>query len=82
MSSENRRRIIGKVIKQSGQKTIAVLTEGRELHPVYKKPVRTRRKFLVHDEQSQANIGDTVEIVETRPLSKLKSWKLAKVVES
>lgn len=81
MSAENKRKVSGKVVKRSGDKTISVLAEGRQLHPVYKKTVKTRRKFLVHDQNNEASVGDKVEIIESRPLSKLKSWVLTSVVK-
>jgi len=81
VSSENKRRVTGTVVKRSGDKTISVLAEGRQVHPVYKKTVKTRRKFLVHDQNNEAVLGDKVEIIESRPLSKLKSWVLTSVVK-
>jgi small subunit ribosomal protein S17 len=52
-----------------------------KIHPRYKKVIRRSKKFHAHDEQNQANVGDVVRIVETRPLSKTKNWRLAEVVE-
>jgi small subunit ribosomal protein S17 len=62
-------------------KTIVVKVEVIKLHPRYKKVIRRSQKFHAHDEQNQANVGDVVRIVETRPLAKTKSWRLAEVVE-
>ena len=71
----------GIVVSDKGEKTIVVQVDVTKLHPKYKKVVRRRRKFHAHDEQNTAGVGDTVRIVETRPLSKNKRWRLAEVVE-
>ena len=71
----------GVVISDKGEKTIVVKVDVTKLHPKYKKVVRRTRKFHAHDEQNAAGIGDTVRIVESRPLSKTKHWRLAEVVE-
>ncbi|HEY6054236.1 MAG TPA: 30S ribosomal protein S17 [Gaiellaceae bacterium] len=62
-------------------KTIVVKVDVIKIHPRYKKVIRRTRKFHAHDEQNQAHVGDVVRIVETRPLSKTKNWRLAEVVE-
>ena len=62
-------------------KTIVVKVESIKAHPRYKKVVRRSAKFHAHDEANAANVGDVVRIVETRPLSKTKRWRLAEVVE-
>jgi len=72
---------IGKVISDSMPKTITVLVERRVQHPRYKKYIRQRKKFYAHDEKEEAKVGDIVRIVETRPLSKLKRWRLAEIIE-
>jgi small subunit ribosomal protein S17 len=71
----------GVVVSDKGDKTIVVKVNLIKLHPRYKKVVRSTVKFHAHDEQNQAGVGDTVRIVETRPLSKTKNWRLAEVVE-
>ena len=71
----------GVVVSDKGDKTIVVKVDVIKSHPKYKKVVRSTVKFHAHDEQNQAGIGDTVRIVETRPLSKTKHWRLAEVVE-
>ena len=71
----------GVVVSDKGDKTIVVKVDMIRAHPKYKKVVRRSRKFHAHDEQNQAGVGDVVRIVETRPLSKLKNWRLAEVVE-
>jgi small subunit ribosomal protein S17 len=71
----------GVVVSDKGDKTIVVSVDVTKIHPKYKKVVRRSRRFHAHDEQNAAGIGDTVRIVETRPLSKTKRWRLAEVVE-
>ena len=71
----------GVVVSDKGEKTIIVKVDVIKLHPRYKKVVRRSVKFHAHDEQNTAGVGDTVRIVETRPLSKTKRWRLAEVVE-
>jgi small subunit ribosomal protein S17 len=71
----------GIVVSDKGEKTIVVKVEMIRAHPKYKKVVRRSRKFHAHDEQNAAGIGDVVRIVETRPLSKTKNWRLAEIVE-
>ncbi len=73
---------VGIVQSDKMDKTIVVRIERRVLHPVYKKYVRRFTKLYAHDEQNQAKTGDTVELVATRPLSKLKRWRLGRVVRS
>ena len=70
----------GKVSSSSGDKTIVVLVERRFRHPLYGKEIRTTKKIYAHDEQNQANVGDVVRVMETRPLSKLKRWRLVNIV--
>lgn len=70
----------GRVISRSGDKSIVVLIERREQHPLYGKVIRRFKKFHVHDEQNAAAIGDVVRIVESRPLSRLKRWRLVDVL--
>jgi small subunit ribosomal protein S17 len=71
----------GVVVSDKGDKTIVVRVSVTRAHPRYKKVVRRSRKFHAHDETNSAAIGDTVRIVETRPLSKTKHWRLAEIVE-
>jgi small subunit ribosomal protein S17 len=71
----------GVVVSDKGEKTILVQVDVIKLHPKYKKVVRRTRKFHAHDEQNSAGIGDVVRIVESRPLSKTKNWRLAEIVE-
>ena len=75
-----RKTVIGLVVSDKMNKTIVVQVTRLEKHKKYKKYLRRYTKFYAHDEKREAKIGDTVEIVETRPLSKLKRWRLVKVV--
>jgi small subunit ribosomal protein S17 len=72
----------GVVVSSAMDKTIVVKVDTIKAHPRYKKVVRRSTKFHAHDEQNSANVGDVVRIVETRPLSKTKHWKLVEVVEA
>jgi small subunit ribosomal protein S17 len=71
----------GEVVSSNMNKTIVVRTVTRVPHPKFGKIVKQMRKFYAHDEQSQAKPGDTVRIMETRPLSKLKRWRLVEVIQ-
>jgi len=71
----------GVVVSSAMDKTIVVRVDAVKAHPKYKKVVRRSTKFHAHDEQNQAKVGDVVRIVETRPLSKTKNWRLAEIVE-
>jgi small subunit ribosomal protein S17 len=76
-----RKKFVGIVVKKSGQKTIKVEVERTTFHKLYKKYIKKRKKFLVHDEKNQASIGDKVQIIESRPISKLKKWRLQKIIQ-
>ena len=71
----------GVVVSAVNDKTIVVETKERKPHPVYKKMMVTTKKFHAHDENNEAGVGDTVQIMETRPMSKLKRWRLVEIVE-
>ena len=71
----------GTVVSDKGDKTIVVKVDTIKAHPKYKKVVRRSKRFHAHDEQNAAKIGDVVKIIETRPLSKTKNWRLAEIVE-
>ena len=77
----NRKVRVGEVVSNKMTKTIVVRVERRFPHPQYKKIVTAYKKFYAHDEKAEEKLGDTVRIEETRPLSKLKRWKLIEVVE-
>ena len=76
-----KRTLIGKVVSDKMDKTVSVLIERRVKHPLYGKIVRRSKKYLAHDENNQAKLGDTGEIQESRPISKNKSWVLTKVIQ-
>ena len=71
---------VGQVVSTKMRKTIVVEVSRRVPHPLYKRIIGKRKKFYVHDEESTAKLGDVVRFVESRPLSKLKRWRLAGVV--
>ncbi len=72
---------IGIVVSDKMEKTITVAIERHVRHPLYKKYFKKTKKFLAHDEERSAHIGDKVLIMETRPMSKNKCWRLAKILE-
>jgi small subunit ribosomal protein S17 len=76
-----RRRVKGVVVSDKMKKTIVVVSETLRKHPLYKKYYRHRTKYYVHDEKEEAKVGDKVLIEETRPISKLKRWRLVKIIE-
>lgn len=71
----------GKVVSNKMEKTIVVAIESREKHPLYSKIVRRTYKLKAHDENNECNIGDTVKVMETRPISKDKRWRLVGIIE-
>ncbi len=71
----------GIVVSDANDKTIVVAIKERKPHPVYGKMITSTKKFHAHDENNEAGVGDTVQIMETRPLSKMKRWRLYKIVE-
>ncbi|NLI71603.1 MAG: 30S ribosomal protein S17 [Bacteroidales bacterium] len=82
METRNLRKVrTGVVTSNSMEKTITVAVTWKEKHPIYGKFVNRTKKYHVHDEKNDCNVGDTVTIMETRPLSKLKSWRLIKINE-
>jgi small subunit ribosomal protein S17 len=72
---------VGKVVSNKMDKTIVVAIEDNVMHPLYKKIIKRTVKFKAHDENNTCNIGDKVEIMETRPISKDKRWRLVRVIE-
>ena len=72
---------VGKVVSNKMDKTIVVAIEDHVKHPLYKKIVKRTYKLKAHDEKNECNIGDTVKVMETRPLSKDKRWRLVEIVE-
>lgn len=82
MESRNlRKERIGVVISNKMENTIIVAEHRKEKHPIYGKFVNKTSKFYAHDEKNSCNIGDTVRIMETRPLSKQKRWRLVEIIE-
>ena len=83
MSEENKsvRAVIGRVISDKMDKSITVLVERKVPHPIYGKYVKRSTKLHAHDENNECQMGDLVQISETRPVSKTKSWRLVKIVE-
>ena len=82
MSDRNMRKTeVGKVVSNKMDKTIVVAIEDHVKHPLYKKIVKDTYKLKAHDEKNECNIGDTVRVMETRPLSKDKRWRLVEIVE-
>ena len=71
----------GVVVSDVNDKTIVVQIKERKAHPIYKKMMTTTKKFHAHDENNEAHVGDTVRIMETRPLSKMKRWRLVEIIE-
>ena len=76
-----RKRRSGRVVSDKMEKTIIVAVETKVRHPLYGKTIKTTTKFKVHDENNEAKINDIVSIMETRPLSKDKRWRLVEIVE-
>ena len=72
---------VGKVVSNKMAKSIVVAIERRVPHPIYRKYFRRTTKLMAHDEKRAAGVGDTVKIMETRPLSKLKRWRLVEILE-
>ena len=72
---------VGKVVSDKMDKTIVVAIADNVIHPLYKKVIKRTYKLKAHDENNECAIGDTVEVMETRPLSKDKRWRLVKIVE-
>ena len=78
---ERRKELVGKVVSNACDKTITVVVETYKKDPLYGKRVKYSKKYAVHDEKNEASVGDTVRIVETRPLSKTKYFYLKEIVE-
>ena len=81
MERNLRKERIGVVTSNKMDKSIVVVVETRIMHPKYGKFVKSSKKFMAHDEKGESGVGDTVRIMETRPISKLKRWRLAEIVE-
>ncbi|MFW5972071.1 MAG: 30S ribosomal protein S17 [Bacillota bacterium] len=82
MAERNKRRqLIGIVVSDKMDKTVSVAVERRTQHPLYKKIVKKTNKFKAHDEENSCNQGDKVRIMETRPLSKSKRWRVIEIID-
>lgn len=83
MSTErnSRKERQGVVVSTAGEKTCVVRVEDRKRHPLYGKMITRSTKFHAHDENNECGVGDTVRIMETRPVSKLKRWRLVEIVD-
>jgi len=80
--NSHKREIHGVVVARSGDKTVSVLVTRKVIHPRYHKTVKRFKKYLVHDERNEVNVGDTIIASECRPLSKTKSFRLKTVVST
>ena len=81
MERNLRKTLTGKVVSDKMDKTIVVAIQNNEMHPLYNKIVKRTYKLKAHDENNDCHIGDTVKVMETRPLSKDKRWRLVEIVE-
>jgi len=77
----SRKEKVGLVVSDKMDKTVVVSVERKVAHDLYKKIIKKRKRFYAHDEKNESRIGDLVRIVETRPLSKLKKWKVLEIIE-
>tara|TARA_Y100000310_G_scaffold328189_1_gene395874 strand:- start:438 stop:824 length:387 start_codon:yes stop_codon:yes gene_type:complete len=82
MSYERRKVRVGRVVSDKMDKTVVVVYEWSRPHPIYKKAVRRQTRFNAHDPENQCQLGDMVRIVESRPTSKTKRWKVAEILSS
>lgn len=76
-----RKERIGLVVSNKMDKSVVISVERREKHPIYGKFVKSTTKFMAHDDKNDCNIGDKVKIMETRPMSKNKCWRLVEIIE-
>lgn len=79
-ANSNKRRLEGVVVSNKGEKTVVVQVERKFLHPRYRKTIRSHKKYMAHDAENTCEIGDTVRIVESAPLSRRKHWLMEAVV--
>lgn len=79
--TSSRKTRVGKVVSDKMDKTIVVIVEDSVAHPLYKKIIKTTYRLKAHDEKNEAGIGDKVRVMETRPLSKDKRWRLVEIIE-
>lgn len=81
MSSNDRKRLVGTVVSDKMDKTVMVAVDRTMRHPLYEKVIRTTKKYMAHDEENQCSIGDTVRIVESRPMSRRKRWAVQEIIK-
>lgn len=82
MSERNyRKERVGVVVSDKMSKSVIVSVERQLMHPIYGRTVKIKKRYVAHDEQDDCHVGDTVKIIETRPLSKTKRWRVGEVVE-
>ena len=81
MNENKKREVIGTVVGDKADKTITVRVDYFEMNPIYKKRVKRSKKFAAHDEKNEAQVGDKVRLVMTRPLSKTKRYELVEIIE-
>lgn len=81
MERKHRKERIGIVLSDKMDKTITVASRFKEKHPIYGKFVSKTKKYYAHDEKNECNVGDRVRIMETRPLSRMKRWRLTEIIE-
>ena len=80
-SAEHRRELVGKVVSDRMDKTVVVLVSTKKRHPLYQKYIRSSKRVKVHDAENQCRVGDNVRVVESRPLSREKRWRLLEIME-
>ncbi|HEK86450.1 MAG: 30S ribosomal protein S17 [Candidatus Saccharicenans sp.] len=83
MEAKQEKRIttkVGRVVAKNSAKTVKVLVERLERHPLYKKTIRRKKIFIAHDEQEKCKVGDVVRIIESKPISKLKRWRVVGIL--
>ncbi|MCR2043522.1 30S ribosomal protein S17 [Anaerosalibacter massiliensis] len=81
MERGNRKQRVGRVVSDKMDKTVVVAVETFVTHPIYKKQIKRTTRFKAHDENNECKVGDVVKIMETRPLSKDKNWRLVSIIE-
>ena len=82
MNRNNRKTLVGVVVESKMEKTVVVLVVRQLKHPMYGKAIKRTKKYLVHDQTNQCKPGSTVRIMETKPLSKLKRWRVVEVIST
>jgi small subunit ribosomal protein S17 len=81
VSNSSRKRLVGRVTSDKMDKTVVVAVDRTMRHPLYRKVVRTTRKYMAHDEENKCAVGDIVRIIESRPISKNKRWVVQEIVK-